>query len=91
MIYKARFRPPPPPPPVSSLSLSQSACVSPVQFTAGRKGKGGGRGAQSYGREKARPSINHSILFALQPVERCIYTRFILFTTAHLILFLREI
>ncbi len=75
-IYRQPVSDPPPhaPPPLSSLSISQSACVSPVQFTAGREGKGGGRGAQSNGREKAWPSRNHSILSALQPVERRIYT-----------------
>ncbi len=58
------------------VSLSQSSGVFPVQLTAGRGGKGvgGGGGAQSYGREKAWPSRNHSILSALQPVEWRLYT-----------------
>jgi hypothetical protein len=36
------------------VSLSQSSSVSPVVLTAG----GGGRGADSYDREKTWPSIN---------------------------------
>ncbi len=39
-------------------SLSQSSCVSPVELTDGRVG----RGAKSYERERAWSSINHSIL-----------------------------
>ncbi len=39
--------------------LSQSSCVSPVGLADGR---GGGRGAKSYDREKAWPSIHHSKL-----------------------------
>jgi hypothetical protein len=42
------------------VSLSQSSCVSPVELTNGR----GGRGAKTYDDEKAWPSINHSILSA---------------------------
>jgi hypothetical protein len=34
-------------------------------FNDGRGGGGGGRGAKSYYREKAWPSINHSIVNAL--------------------------
>jgi hypothetical protein len=42
------------------VSLSQSSCVSLVDGTEG--GGGGGRGAISYDREKAWPSIKYSIL-----------------------------
>ncbi len=44
----------------SCLSSSQSSCVSPVDLTQGR----GGRGAKSYDGEKACPSINNSIISA---------------------------
>ncbi len=40
------------------VSLSQSICVSPFEFTDGR---GGGGGAKSYACEKAWSSINNSI------------------------------
>ncbi len=40
--------------------LSKSSCVSLVQLTDGRRG--GGRGAESYDRQKAWTSINRSIL-----------------------------
>jgi hypothetical protein len=40
------------------VSLSRSSCVSPVELSDGR----GGRGAKSYDHEKAWSSINHSIL-----------------------------
>ncbi len=36
--------------------------MSPVKLIDGRGGQGGGRGTKSYDREKAWPSINHSIL-----------------------------
>ncbi len=42
------------------VSLSQSSCVSPVELTGGK----GGRGAKSYDGEKTRPSINNSIISA---------------------------
>jgi hypothetical protein len=42
--------------------LSHSYCVSPVDLT---ERSGGGRGAKSYNREKAGPSINHSICSAV--------------------------
>jgi hypothetical protein len=45
-------------------SLSQSSYVSPFELTDGREG-GAGRGAESYFREKAWSSINHSIFSAL--------------------------
>jgi hypothetical protein len=54
------------PPPFSRqqvVSLSQSSCVSPVELTDG--GAGGG-GAKVYDSEKARSSINYSILSAVQ-------------------------
>jgi hypothetical protein len=54
--------PRPPPSTVSKLSIFLSfpvRCFS-VEFTD-EKGGGGGRGAKSYEREKAWPSINHSI------------------------------
>ncbi len=41
------------------VTLFQSSCVSPVELADGR---GGGGGAESYGREEAWSSINHSIL-----------------------------
>jgi len=50
-----------PPSPFSSqqvVSVSQSVCVLPVELTEIR---GGGRGAESYDRENAWPSIYHSI------------------------------
>ncbi len=40
----------------------------PVQITAG-KGGGGGRGAESYDRKKARASINRSILSDLKNIS----------------------
>jgi hypothetical protein len=43
---------------------SQSYCVSPAELTDGR---GGGRCAKSYNREKALPSINYSIGSDLNP------------------------
>ncbi len=45
------------------VSLSQSSCVSPVELTEGG-------GAKSYDREKARSSINHSIVSA---IRKCIF------------------
>jgi hypothetical protein len=42
-------------------ALSQSSCVSPVELTDGRGGRGE-RGAKSYDSEKAWSSINHTIL-----------------------------
>jgi hypothetical protein len=44
------------------VSFSHSSCVSPVELTDERGGRGGGRGAKSYDGEKAWPSINYSIL-----------------------------
>jgi hypothetical protein len=46
------------------VSLSQSSCVSPVEFTDRGGGELSGRGAKSYDRKKAWPCINYSILFA---------------------------
>ncbi len=69
-IYSPFQTPPPPTPRQKLVSFSVCLCVA----TAGREGKGGGRGAQSYGREKAWPSRNHSILSAVQLVEWRIYT-----------------
>ncbi len=59
--YDAAPRPPSPFFRQQIVSLSQSFCVSPVQLTGGRGGlgRGGGRGAD---RNKARASINRSIL-----------------------------
>ncbi len=54
---------PPPSRPLSRqqiTSLSQSSCLSPVELILTGEG---GRGAKSYDRERAWPSINHSILF----------------------------
>jgi hypothetical protein len=52
------------------VSLSQSSSVSPVELSDGREG-GRGRGAKSYDREKAWPSINHSIHSAcVSPASR---------------------
>jgi hypothetical protein len=48
--------------------LSQSFCVSPVELTDGRGG-GGGRRAKSFDREKARPSIIHSILSGYKKLQ----------------------
>jgi hypothetical protein len=48
-------------------SLSQSSCVSPVDLTE-RRGRESGRGAKLYDREKAWPSINHSIPSAWAPL-----------------------
>jgi hypothetical protein len=54
------IRPPPPlPSPVSNSSLFLS--LREVELTGGRGGRGG-RGPESDDREKAWPSINHSIL-----------------------------
>ncbi len=50
---------------VSTVSLSQSSCVSPVELSDGRGGGGSGR-SQSYDRQKAWSSINHSILSVLK-------------------------
>jgi hypothetical protein len=47
------------------VSLSQSSCMALVELKLtgeGRKGGGGWSGAKSYDREKAWPSIKHSIL-----------------------------
>jgi hypothetical protein len=46
------------------VSLSQSYCVLPVELADGREG--GGRGAKLNDRDKAFPSINHSILSGLE-------------------------
>jgi hypothetical protein len=51
-----------PPSPQQFVSLSQSSCESPDELTDERGGEGGGRGAKSYDREKARVSKNHSTL-----------------------------
>ncbi len=48
------------------VSLSRSSCVSPVELTDGREG-GSGRGAKSYGREKAL--FKHSILSVTPPLS----------------------
>ncbi len=57
----------PRPPSVSCLvSLSQSSCISPVELTDGRGGRGGG-GAKSNDDEKAWSPINHSIFSAAYP------------------------
>jgi hypothetical protein len=58
---------PPPLPPIPSascLSFSVFLCVT-SELTDGRGG-GGWRGAKSYDREKAWPSIYHSLLFGLE-------------------------
>ncbi len=44
--------------------LSQSFCVSPVELTDARGAGRYGRGSNSYDREKAWPSSNHSLLSA---------------------------
>jgi hypothetical protein len=49
-------------PSATCLSFSAYLFVAPVEFTDGRGGGGGGRGAEFYDREKAWPSINHSML-----------------------------
>jgi hypothetical protein len=46
------------------VSLSQSSCVSPVDLLTGG-GEWGGRGAESYDRERVWPSVNHFILSVL--------------------------
>jgi hypothetical protein len=48
------------------VSLSQSSCVSPVELTDGRGGRGWARGVESYDRKKAWASINHSIFSGQQ-------------------------
>jgi hypothetical protein len=50
--------------PISRLhvvSLSQFSCVSPVELTVGRGGRGDGGGVKAYDGEKAWSSVNHSI------------------------------
>jgi hypothetical protein len=46
--------------------LSRSSCVLPVELTCRKRGRGADwcRGAESYDRENAWPSLNHSILSA---------------------------
>ncbi len=68
--YDSASRPPRCPPSREQVvSLSQSSCVPPVEFTEGpsrvRGRERGGWGAKSYDGEKAWPSINHSLLSAL--------------------------
>jgi hypothetical protein len=62
MFYRWQGSSPPPLSRQQVVSLSQSSCVSPVEIKC-RRG-GGGRGAKSYGPEKAWPSVYHSILSA---------------------------
>ncbi len=50
------------------LFLSLHVCRRSILLTG--EGGGGGRWAKSYGREKARPSINHSILSGDTPFSR---------------------
>ncbi len=52
----------PPLPAASCLSFSVFLCVAGRELTDGREGGGDGRGAKSYDREKAWPSLNHSII-----------------------------
>jgi hypothetical protein len=59
-VYDSAPRPPPPPPPVSNLPIFLSLPV--CRRSSLLPGEGGGRGAGSYDREIAWPSINHSIL-----------------------------
>jgi hypothetical protein len=60
---------PPPPSSQQVVSISQSFCVSAVERRLKRgdwrEGGEGGRGAELYDREKAWPSIKHSILSGL--------------------------
>ncbi len=62
LSYSAPCPPPSSPFPFSKLSLFLSLPVCPVEYTDGSGGRRGGRGAKSYDRKKACPSINHSIL-----------------------------
>jgi hypothetical protein len=61
--FLAVIPPPLPPPNKQVVSLFQSSCVSPVEFTDGRGG-GKGEGAKLYDGEKPWSSIYHSILSA---------------------------
>jgi hypothetical protein len=49
-----------PPSPATGLFFPVSPCVA-AELTDGIWGEGGGRGAKSYDRDTAWPSINHSI------------------------------
>ncbi len=71
--YDSVPRPPPFLPSSQQLvSLSPSSCVSSVELTNGRWGEevGLGRGAKSYDRNTAWPSINHSMLSVYSYCER---------------------
>ncbi len=59
----------PPLPSASSLSFSDFLCVAGRANWRERCGAGGRRGAKSYNREEAWPSINHSILSAYFPIQ----------------------
>jgi hypothetical protein len=54
-------------------SLSQSSCVSSSLTGEGGGGRGG---AESYDREKVRPSINQSILSATHQLESSVISSF---------------
>jgi hypothetical protein len=74
LSYDSAPRPSPyPSSPASKLSifLSLPVCRRSVLYWRGGGGAGDGRGAKSYDREKAWPSINHSILPGTYNV--CIY------------------
>ncbi len=67
-LYNSTPRPPIPPPPVIIFSsfLSLPVCRRSSLYWRERGGLGwGGRGAKSYDGEKAWPSLNHSILSAV--------------------------
>ncbi len=62
------------------ISLSQSSCVSPVELIdGGGGGGGGGRGTKSYDREKAWPSIIHTILSGMKRWFEILYSMFWVF------------